>query len=126
MTNAITINATAQTRINGIGSALRCVAVVGREVRARHARRADLLCASSLPKLDLTGKRLDAAHASSSDHVGGQQRPPVPTQQPAFASLPASDASRSWRRMPATMPAADQYLPPAAWASLVIQRAISA
>lgn len=121
MTNAITINATAQTRINGIGSALRCVAVVGCEVRVRHEQRADLLCASALPKLPLPGKRLDAPH----QHATG------PTQQPAFASLPMSGSSRSWRRQASAALAmrtamADAYLPPAAWASLVIQRAISA
>jgi hypothetical protein len=108
MTNAITLNATAQTRINGIGSALRCVAVVGRDGRARHeqpcdsstrhAKQRDLLC------LHAPGKRLALPSPSS----------------PMF-SMSAGD----WRR-PGTAATADQYLPPAAWASLVVQRAISA
>ena len=131
MTNAINTNATVQTRIYGIGAALRCVAVVGRDVRARHESKRDDLPA-------LTGKRLHPAHASFAT--------PEPSERETVESSASSPSSwlrsqtSAWQRpalpkaaasaQPALAAAkaaqADMYLPPAAWASLVILRAISA
>lgn len=112
MSNAITNNAAATTRTNGIGSALRCVAVVGREALHRQAlkrpaqMRDDLLQSQSAA-YD-SAKRLDAAHA--------------PAAAP-FAGLEPASAARMARPRPAS---ADMSLPPAVWASLVVVRAVSA
>ncbi|MCA9054108.1 MAG: hypothetical protein KDA75_09745 [Planctomycetaceae bacterium] len=124
MTNAININASVQTRINGIGSALRCVAVVGRDVRARHQSTRDDLPA-------LKGKRLHPAHASFTTHTHSEHET-VESSTSSMSSRPWSQTS-AWQRpalpkaaAPAKATQADMYLPPAAWASLVILRAISA
>jgi hypothetical protein len=110
MTNAITINGTAQTRNHGIGSALCCVAVVGRDVRARHERHErDLL------RLHKPGKRLDSSSPAASTSFTA----------PAV-TMPATAWQRPCQAAPRPAVAVDMYLPPAAWASLVIARAVSA
>jgi hypothetical protein len=112
MSNAITNNAAATTRTSGIGSALRCVAVVGREALHRQALKRpahlrDDLLQSQFASHD-SAKRLDAAHAPAAGPFAGHE--------------PASTAALALPR-PAS---ADMYLPPAAWASLVVVRAVSA
>jgi hypothetical protein len=111
MSNAITNNATVQTRTSGIGAGLRCVSVVRRDERARRLQR-DL----PQPVLHDPAKRLHLAHLTAT---------PLPhtAASASFAGDPASAArmpSWSW-----SCPA-DACLPPAAWASLVIVRAVSA
>jgi hypothetical protein len=106
MTNAITINGTNQTTtITGRGADLRCLVAVGRDV------------ASVMRKHP--GKPLPPAYQPHADRQGR-------FESPAARSRRMSQHS-AWPRTAAEAPAAlaALELPAAAWASLVISRALS-
>ncbi len=111
MTITTTNHGSVQTRINGIGSALRCVAVVNHEMRARYLdRRDDFL---EQPKLQDPAKRLHLAHPTANQCAHSVPVSASPSRLPAAA----------W---PRAAYAADQSLPAAAWATVVVARAVSA
>ncbi|MFV0443033.1 MAG: hypothetical protein ACK5Q5_05645 [Planctomycetaceae bacterium] len=130
MTNAITINGSVNTRNNGIGAALCCVAVVGRDVRACHERLCDV-GTPHRPQRDLLhlhkpGKQLDAAPSMSEGHRSASSSSASASFTESTVTMPATTWQRPYQATPRPAAAAEVSLPSAAWASLVIARAISA
>lgn len=126
MTNVICNHGTVQTRFDGIGSALRCVAGVVREQRLGLLRHA-------------SGKRLHSAHRLSAGGASAASPPSSPAGTISPPSSPAgtitTSAAVAWQRPRMPRPvdsvavhaaAAEPDLPAAVWATLVVARAISA
>lgn len=116
MTNVICNHGPVQTRMNGIGSALRCVTDVVREPHfgsLKHASR----------------KRLHSVHRMSVVASSAFS----PTSLSAVASPTGDAVVRQWPKMPRPVDAvavptaaAEPELPAAIWARLIVARAISA
>lgn len=114
MTNAINVHGTVQTRINGIGTALRCVMDVVRQHQTPLLRKRP-------------GKRLHTAHRSYAASVSGSS-----SASPLVVRSGVRDAA--WRQPPmprtfdpqaARAATAEVELPAAVWATLVVARAAS-